>query len=115
MEEQNQNQEYRPEETTQETQGATTPEKKQTGSIIGSIIVIIVIIIGGLYFWGTRSTTPTDVIETPSVNPGEEVPMQDPIGDALKNTSNSDELGDIEADLNATDINSVDGDVNSIE
>lgn len=115
MEEQNQNQEYKSEETPQETEVTPTPEKKQTGSIIGSIIVIIVIIIGGLYFWGTRSTTPTDVLDTPSVDPADEIPLQDPIGDALKNTSNSDELNAIEADLNATDINSIDSDAPSIE
>ncbi len=111
----NQNQEYRPEEAPQETETTPTPEKKQTGSIIGSIIVIIVIIIGGLYFWGTRTDDPVDVVDNGIVDPVGEVPLQDPIGDALKNTSNSDELDDIEADLNATDINSVDDGVNSIE
>jgi len=112
MEEQNQNQEYRPEETAQET---VAPEKKQTGSIIGSIIVIIVIIIGGLYFWGTR--TDNSVVDDGIVAPPTDttIPMQDPIGDALKEISESDELDAIEADLNATDINSIDSDVNQIE
>lgn len=99
-----QNQEYRAEEAPQEV---NTPEKKQTGSIIGSIIVIIVIIVGGLYFWGTRSTTPTDE--------GIDTPPADPIGDAFNQTSESDELGAIEADLNATDINGIDAGVNTIQ
>jgi len=112
MEEQDQNQEYRPKETTPE---AVAPEKKQTGSIIGSIIVIIVIIIGGLYFWGTRTDNP--VVDDGIVDPAADttIPIQDPIGDALKNTSDSDELDAIEADLNATDIDSVDSDINQIE
>ncbi len=98
-----QNQEYRPEETVPEV---TAPKKKQTGSIIGSIIVIIVIIIGGLYFWGTKSTDP--MVEPGTPDPVEEAPMQDPIGDALRNSSNSDDLGAIEADLNATNIDNID-------
>ena len=93
-----QNQEYTPE--------VMAPKKKQTGSIIGSIIVIIVIIIGGLYFWGTKST---DKMATPgTTDPINGIPTQDPIGDALRNASNSDDLGAIEADLNATDINNID-------
>ncbi|MEA2113006.1 MAG: hypothetical protein U9P50_03515 [Patescibacteria group bacterium] len=102
-----QNQEYRPEETAPEATTAA-PEKKQTGSIIGSIIVIIVIIIGGLYFWGTRTDTPTDGDIIDPVDPTTEVPIEDPIGDALNNTSPSDNLDAIEADLNATDINTID-------
>ncbi len=101
-----QNQEYKPEETAPET--APAPEKKQTGSIIGSIIVIIVIIIGGLYFWGTRTDVPADGEAVDPIDPGTEQPVGDPIGDALNNTSPSDDLGAIEADLNATDINMID-------
>jgi len=82
------------EESSQVTQEAPAPEKKQSGSIIGSIIVIIVIIIGGLYFWGTRAVAPTGEIDTPSADPMA-VPEQDPIEDALRNTSESDDLGDI--------------------
>lgn len=101
-----QNQEDRAAEASQE---ARTPEKKQTGSVIGSIIVIIVIIVGGLYFWGTRTTAPVEEGVTPP-----EIPMADPIGDALRNTSDSDELNAIEADLDATDINGIDAGVNAI-
>jgi len=105
-----QNQEYRAEETAPEV---TAPEKKQTGSIIGSIIVIIVIIIGGLYFWGTKSTTPTE--EETGISTDTTATVPDIIGDALKNTSGSDELDSIETDLNATDINNIDAGVNAIE
>ena len=91
----------------------TSPEKKQTGSIIGSIIVIIVIIVGGLYFWGTKSD---DVPEVPptDLEPTEEVPMADPIGDALRKAAESDDLNAIEADLNATNIDNIDSGADQI-
>jgi hypothetical protein len=95
----------------------TSPEKKQTGSIIGSIIVIIVIIVGGLYFWGTKSD---DVSENVSgvpptnIEPAEEAPIADPIGDALRKAAESDELNAIEADLNATDIDNIDSGADQI-
>ena len=41
-------------------------------------------------------------------------PEQDPIGDALRDISTSDELNDIEADLNTTDIDSIDDEVDQI-
>jgi len=79
-----QNQEYRPEETRQEPVNPTTG-KKQTGSVVGSIIVIIVIIVGGLYFWGTRITN-----DTPIDTPPQEENTPDLIGDALRNATSSD-------------------------
>jgi hypothetical protein len=104
-----QNQEYR---STGTSQGTPAPEKKQTGSIIGSIIVVIVILIGGLYFWGT--TNKTDTID-PTIDPETGEPVQDIIGDALREQGTADDLDTIESDLNATDINSIDADVESIE
>jgi hypothetical protein len=113
MDEQNQGEQVVEEKSNQSTQETSAPEKKQTGSIIGSIIVIIVIIIGGLYFWGTKAVAPTDEAQTPPADPIT-MPEQDPIGDALRNTSTSDELGDIEADLNTTDIDSIDAEADQI-
>jgi len=112
MDEQNQNQENISEE---QIEKPVEPEKKQTGSIIGSIIVIIVIIIGGLYFWGASSSTPEIEIDMPQNKTTEEgVPVADPIGDALRNASNSDDLDAIETDLNATNIDTIDAGVDQI-
>ncbi len=65
------------------------------GPVIGSIIIIALIVLGGLYYWGSiiNSTQKTneDVIETttPALN-------------------ESDEIIDIEEDLEATDTEGID-------
>ncbi len=75
-------------------------KKSGAGSIIGAVIIIIVIIFGGLYFWGAQ-------LEKDQMMQ-EELPFL--LGDDTLNTdgippvSTSDEVADIEADANATDI-----------
>lgn len=88
-------------------------EEKSMGALVGSIIVIAVIVIGGVYFWMTRSgesTTPTP-IETPplgqTVTPDQETA-------ALLNQGTSNEIPDIEKDLNATNLNNLDAGMNDI-
>jgi len=88
------------------------PQKKSTGAVIGSIIVIVVIIVGGLYLWGKQisekraqeSMTPEQILSEPdnSLN-------------ALQNQSKSDEVSDIEKDLNATDLNELDKELQNID
>ncbi len=66
-----------------------------TGLIIGAIVIIAIIILGGLYFWGQRaddSDAVTDTINTPNT---------------------SDEAAAIEADLNVTDIENLDAELNA--
>ena len=80
------------------------PQKTSIGAFIGIIIVIIIIILGGMYFWGKR-------IELQQKMSGE----KDSATEILKNQSASDELTDIEADANATDLNNLDTELNTID
>jgi len=76
------------------------PQKKSSvGPIIGIVLVILIIVLGGLYFWGKRLADNGDTLP-----PLEEEPL-----------STSDEVSDIEADLDATDLESLDADAAAIE
>lgn len=71
-------------------------EKKSNGALFGSIVIIIILIIGGIYLWKTSSSrfstnpsTQTEQGTQASVNDSSQIQ-----GD----------LGNIEADLNSTDL-----------
>lgn len=88
-------------------------EEKSMGALIGSVIVIAVIVIGGIYFWMTRSgeSTAPATTETPSL--GQTVaPDQETA--ALLNQGTSNEVSDIEKDLNATNFDNLDAGMNDI-
>lgn len=61
------------------------------GVIVAVVILLAVLVIGGFYFWGERASTDAG---------------------RLYQGSTSDETADIEADLNATDVENVDYDLN---
>ncbi|MDO8569296.1 MAG: hypothetical protein Q7R89_00715 [bacterium] len=65
------------------------------GLIIGAIVILVIIILGGLYFWNQRAASDEAVIN--------EINLQ----------NNSDEAAAIEADLNATDIENLDAELNA--
>ena len=77
-------------------------EDKPFGPLVGIVIIVIILILGGLYFWGQR--TGDGVISD-----------QDTVVEALETQSLSDEIVDIEADLDATDLESLDADLSAIE
>ncbi|OHA89620.1 MAG: hypothetical protein A3C70_02595 [Candidatus Zambryskibacteria bacterium RIFCSPHIGHO2_02_FULL_43_14] len=65
------------------------------GPIIGIIVILAIIILGGLYFWNQRADVTDQTVES-------------------INTQNvSDEAAAIEADLNATDIENLDAELNA--
>ena len=78
------------------------PIKKDTGvgPIIGSIIIIILIVLGGLYFWGY-------VIEKNKTDFPEEVEKEE--------AGNMDDISQIEADLNSTNIDILESDMQKID
>lgn len=85
---------------------SNVPENKSSiGSIIGTIIVIAVIILGGLYFWGKRIDEGRAKIDLVSNETAEiVVDENDAESASIKSVTNSDELIDIEADLNSTNL-----------
>ena len=72
--------------------------KKSNAPIIAVLVILILIIIGGLYFLNSRSNSAPFVPTT----------SEDPMVDSLNQQSSSDDLDSIEADLNATTIDSLD-------
>jgi uncharacterized protein HemX len=72
------------------------PRPNTTGPIIGIIIIILVLLVGGLYFWGERIDEVSDDVEE------------------LQETNESDEIADIEADLEE-DFQEIDAELEQFE
>lgn len=75
-------------------------ESSAAGPVIGAIIIVAVLILGGFYYWGAyleerdrAALTAEDIMNQPDV-----------ILEQLKTQGTSDELGAIEADVDATDL-----------
>jgi hypothetical protein len=81
-----------------------TPEEKGggAGSMIATVVVVVIIIIGAIYFWNARSVEAPAVDDTASVVEG------------ITNVSTSDETADIEADLNSTELDELNAELNAI-
>lgn len=111
MEEQNTNQANRdmPENSTSTNQGATQQTapmeantggdrpRKSHGALIGSIVIIIILIIGGIYLFKDQAE---DLRENENTEEG--AMMESEVPGADVEMSSSDELDDIESDLDAT-------------
>lgn len=67
------------------------------GPIIGAIVILAVIVFGALYFMGERGDNQVLNSQLEEIN----------------TQSDSDETASIEADLNSTDVDSVDAELNS--
>lgn len=78
------------------------PKKSGVGALIGSIIIILILVLGALYFWGGKLQTSD-----------QELNFDD--SSAAVTTSTSDEVSDIEADLNQTEAVNLDEDLNALQ
>jgi hypothetical protein len=81
------------------------------GPIVGIAIIVIVLIIGGIYLWFTAIERIEDEPQLPTIQSGGET---DAIVNELNSQSTSDELLEIEADLYATDLESLDTEIEDI-
>ncbi len=82
------------------------------GPLIGSIIVILIILIGGLYFFGSLVSAKKAQVETEQALEEQNEILQ---VEQTAKQSKSDDVTSIEADLNATNIDTVDKDLSDIE
>lgn len=80
------------------------PKKSGVGALIGSIIIILILVLGALYFWGGKLQTNE-----------EELNFDDSSAAVNGATSASDEVSDIEADLNQTELVNLDEDLNALQ
>ncbi|KKT74896.1 MAG: hypothetical protein UX21_C0048G0004 [Microgenomates group bacterium GW2011_GWC2_45_8] len=86
-----------------------TSENRPAGPVIGAVIIILILVVGALYFWGAKlnkeaNQTPEDILNA-----------EDQTLNQLQTQSTSTEIGDIETDLNATDLNNLDADLQNID
>lgn len=83
------------------------PHTSSWGAIAGSVIIVALLIAGGVYFFLSQED---------KQRLGELlVPTQDAQTESLQQTSSSDEVDDLEADLNATSDTNVESEVNNLE
>lgn len=85
-----------------------TPKSSSVGALIGIVVVILVIVLGGLYFWGQR-------VEQLEQKDSLTALGEDNSVETLQTQGTSDEIGDIEADVNATDLENLDKEVGTID
>ena len=79
-----------------------SPEKEPKGPILGIVVIIILLIVGGLYiFMNERGTTGNTASTTPETTD-------------LGPESNSNDLGQVQAELEATNLNSLDAELKDI-
>ena len=74
--------------------------------------VVIVVVVAGFYMWPQESSSPANTSEENQVVQQEEV---DATAAALRQVSPSDEINDIENDLNSTNLLDLDKEVTDIE
>lgn len=90
-------------------------------AVVAIAVLVIVVILGALYWWGTQLEAPTGGEQVPP--PPSELPPENPgdPGDITSegiegDVSTSDELADIEADLDATsELEALDQEFENIE
>ncbi len=104
-----------PESATPEAPREVHEHHRSLGPALGIIILILVIALGALYFFGadlggTKIDPPK---EMPADTPG--MPDVDPVALGLESQSTSTELVDIEADIEATDLDSLDTELADME
>lgn len=82
----------------QESQQPPQQNGSSAGPIIGVIVILAIIILGGLYFWSQRANNDVNV---------------EGIIEEIDTQSEADDTSSIEVDLDATDIENLDAELNA--
>ena len=82
------------------------------GPLIGSIVIILILIVGGLFFWGSIISQKKDQIELTAT---EQEQVQQTVVEDITKQSSSDDTASIEADLKATNVDSLDAGLDDID
>ena len=88
------------------TTAASVAAKSSSGPIIGTIVIITLIVIGGLYFWMQE---PKDTMANLPLIPGDSTADESWMPPA----TTSDEAAAIEAELNATNMDTFEAQTNA--
>lgn len=96
-----------PTPSSQAPQNPDVSQHSGTGALIGAAVIVVVLALGAYYIFMNDALAPT--------TPDEEAiqAQSDAQTDALRQTSNSDATGDIDADLEATNLGDVEGEMNA--
>ena len=87
-----------------------------TGPILGILIIVLVLILGGLYLWGAEVQEQEEVVTPRQIENNEpETVRATADAEILDVVSPSNELQAIEADLESTDLDSLDKELNEID
>lgn len=88
------------------TSNTTESQKTENGvgALIGSVIIILIIIAGAFYLFSTIKEKRNGIQNT-----------SNPTTEEIQTQNTSDEVTNIEADLEATDIDSLDAELGAIE
>lgn len=91
-------------------------EKGHFGAWAGIVIIVVILALGGLYFWGKKLNNEGPSMPAPMIeNAGtSETGVFDQSTEALQTQGTSDNISDIEADLNSTNLENLDADLGSI-
>ncbi len=84
--------------------------ESSVGPVVATIIILAIVVLGGLYFWGQRnSAVNTDIYSIP-ISPSEDTTADTSAIDAQ---SNSDTSNSINADLNSTNLDNLETEINA--
>ena len=93
---------------------APVAEEKKYGPVIGIIVIIGLLVLGGAYLWGAELFNGNDSEGANDADSMMET-SEDPMLEELRTQSSSNEISDIESDLEASRFESLDEDLNSID
>lgn len=82
-----------------------------SGPLIGIVVIVLLLILGGYYFWSERVDDVQKADTPTTIQPGGET---EAIVNQLEEQDSSDEIASIEADLNATDLEAIDAELDDI-
>ncbi|MCB9816587.1 hypothetical protein H6786_04300 [Candidatus Nomurabacteria bacterium] len=111
-----------PENTDATEVGQAAEKSMVTGPILAMLVALLIVILGGMYYWLSTMNQPAPapvapVVErpTPEENNEPESTTAEAQTEVLTTVSTSDEISAIEADLESTDLDSLDAELDAID
>jgi type IV secretory pathway VirB10-like protein len=93
---------------TSNTPETPVQEEGAIGAVIGSVVVVIILIVVGFYLWSSSTEKQSTIPQVATSTVQTQTEVGDPTTQSLTQQSTSTDLGSIEKDLNATDLNALD-------